>query len=121
VEDERGAGGAERLDQRRRDDDARMAAEAIERGAPSVAAGPADAVGVVNVEVQSLVATEELAQLVEGRDVAVHAVDAVGEVPDVLIARAAFQRGAEGREVIVGHRLDRRELDRHRAGPGHDT
>ena len=87
-------------------------------------ARPADAVRVIEIEMQALVGGEEPAKRRQRGRIAVHAVDAVGEVPDapVLCAERARELGEAIRPAVAHesadgpYRLQRRQhrLD---AGP----
>ena len=111
-EHERPAGGGERLVQRRGDDQPRVHAERLERRAAPVRAGPANAVRVVDVEVQVLVAVEQPGELGERRQVGEHRVDAVGQVPDPVVAGGEpHDQLLEALDVVVADQLDRRPLD----------
>ena len=60
--------------------------------AATMLAGPAEAVGIVDVEMKVWVALLELGQLSHRGNIAIHTVDAVGEVPDLAVAPRHFFR-----------------------------
>ena len=77
-----GAARRKRLGQRGDHHGALRRRTVAEHGAAPVGPRPAHAVCVVDVQRQAFVARQQLLQLGERRQVAVHAVDAVGEIPD---------------------------------------
>ena len=79
------AAGREGLVQRGGEHHARMERHAGEVHAAAVLAGDAHAVGVVDVQVQLLVAVEQVGERGDVGEVAVHAVDAVDHVPDLAV------------------------------------
>ncbi len=116
-EDQRPAGGGERLVQRRGDHQSIVHPEGVQGGAAPVAAGPADAVRVVHVQVQPLKAFEQRGEFGERREVGVHAVYAVRQVPDAppRLAEALDHRLELVHPVVADH-LDRRALETQLAG-----
>ena len=96
-EHQRPAAGAEGFVQRERDHHALAlgSTQVLEGMAPTVTAGPARAVGVVHEQMELLVAPEQEAERLDGREVPVHAVDAVEEKPHAAVS------AAERREALL--------------------
>ena len=94
----------ERLGQRGHHDRSGRERTVAEHGAASVPPRPAQAVGVVDVQAKLLVPRDQLAQRRVRRRVAVHAVDAVGEIPDAAVTgRELAHQLVQPVDPVVAH------------------
>ena len=101
------AAGSERLGQTGGHDHPGVPVDAIEHDTAPGRSGPAEPVGVVEVDVEIAVAIEQIDDVLHRGGVAEHRVDAIGQVPQPPLDVAMPLDGLdEGVHVVVRHRHD---------------